>query len=433
MSVNDGLVPADLGCKQRVALPPLIVCAYAPLTVKTTTIRCKVRPEAYAWLEQAAREVNTVWNFANATSYESLNSYVNRSLPEVKKPRQEPKTAAGKKAKIKTQEEKRWLSTYDLNALVAGCGEVFEKIGIDVAQKVNAEFVQKRKQFRKAKLRFRASGGSKRALGWVPFKAVNIRQKGNSLTFMGKRIRLFNSEYYFSNRQAAIKVCEGNFAQNALGEWFLNQVMEIAFASLVADKPESKIGIDPGKDIALSDGTKLMYGFYRQAEEKLSQLQRRGHKKQAKRLNNDIKNKRLDQQHKDTTTLIREHGQFYIGDNSVARMKRKKGAIAMGKSLSDNAIGQFKTLLRYKGHWAARKVVLVSERYTTQDCSNCGHRGGPRGLRQLGVRRWHCRGCDTWHDRDINSAVKMLTAEVSSKNTNFQPRSGLPFAGTRSG
>lgn len=60
MRVNDSLVPADLSCKQRVATPPLIALAIAPLTVKTTTIRCKVRPEAYAWLEQAAREVNTV-------------------------------------------------------------------------------------------------------------------------------------------------------------------------------------------------------------------------------------------------------------------------------------------------------------------------------------------------------------------------------------
>ena len=59
--------------------------------------------------------------------------------------------------------------------------------------------------------------------------------------------------------------------------------------------PHSKIDIDPGddgdflfidppydKDISLSTAEKLLYGFYRQAEAKLADLPRRGHKKQAK-------------------------------------------------------------------------------------------------------------------------------------------------------
>lgn len=381
-----------------------MLLANAPLVVKTTTIRCKVKPEAWAWLDQAAREVNQVWNFANETASKALNPYAGRG---------------------------KWLSGFDLNNLVAGCGDVFERIGVDVAQRVCGELAQKRSQYKKVGLRFRASGGSKRALGWVPFKAVNIRQKGDSLTFRGKRIRLFNLEYYLDHRKAALKIREGSFSQNALGEWFLNQPMDIAFASLVAATSSSSVGMDPGKDIALSTGEKLFYGFYREAQAKLAKLQKRGHKKQAKYLHNDIKHKRLNQQHQDTTRLVREHGAFYLGDNSVARMKQKNGVVRMGKSVSDTAIGQFKTLLSYKGHWAGRKVILVSERFTTQVCSSCGQKNGPRGLKQLGVRTWQCRGCETWHDRDLNSAVNMLTAPVSSKNAAFQPRSGLPFAGTR--
>ena len=359
--MNDGLIDAEASG----AAKPLLM-AFAPLLVKTTTIRCKVQPEAWPWLDQAAREVNTVWNFANATSFESLNAYARKSLPPSDKPKKEKPNKEG--AKEKLYAHSKWLSAFDLNQLVAGCGDTFDRIGIDVAQKVNAEFVHKRSQASKPKLRFRSSGGAKRALGWVPFKAVNIRQKGNSLTFMGKRIRLFNLDYYLEHRKGAIKVCEGSFAQNALGEWFLNQVMEVAFAPLCPERKHSKIGIDPGKDISLSTGEKLIYGFYREAEAKIAQLQKRGHKKQAKFLHNKVKNKRLNQQHQDPTRLIREHGEIYIGDNSVARMKRKSGSIAMGKSISDNAIGQFKTLLKYKGRWAGRKVVLVSERYTTQAC-----------------------------------------------------------------
>ena len=66
---------------------------------------------------------------------------------------------------------------FDLNALVAWCFEVFDKIGIDLAQKVNAEFAQKRAQFKKPKLKFRASGGPRRALGWVPFQSRKLLAK----------------------------------------------------------------------------------------------------------------------------------------------------------------------------------------------------------------------------------------------------------------
>ena len=423
--MNDGHVPEVLNALPEKAKSSLVAFAFAPLFVKTLTIRCKVRPEAYPWLDQAAREVNQVWNFANATSYASINSYTRKTLPACRQT----------KRLGKTYEKAKWLSAFDLNSLIAGCGDTFQRIGIDVAQSVVSEFVRKRTQFKKAKLRFRKSSGSKKSLGWIPFKAVNIRQKGNSLTFCGKRVRLFNSEYYFNHRKVAVKICEGNFSQNALGEWFLNHVMEIAFLSLPSFTKENeehyKVGMDPGKDISLSTGEKLVYSFYRDNEKKLTQLQKRGHKKQAKYLNNDIKNKRLNQQHQDTTRLIREHGEFYIGDNSIARMKKKKGVIQMGKSLSDNSIGQFKTLLKYKGHRANRKVVLVSERFTSQACSNCGSRSGPKGLRHLVVRKWHCQDCNTWHDRDTNAAINMICAQISTKNATFQPRNRLLFAETR--
>ena len=463
--MNDASVFANVDGVSSAPLAPLIAFAFAPLLVKTTTIRCKIKPEAWPWLDQAAREVNQVWNFANETSFQSSHYYARRSLPVSDNPKfgkPHPKTQAAQerakakqnakknkagqtgkagksksdgKPKEKTYDKTKWLSAFELNLLVSGCGEVFERIGVDVAQKVNAEFVQKRTQAKLAKLRFRASGGSKRALGWIPFKAVNIRQKGDSLTFMGKRIRLFNLDYYLEHRKSAMRVCEGSFAQNSLGEWFLNQVMEVAFLRLPPLKdmsdPDYMLGIDPGKDISLSTGEKLVYGFYREAEQKIAELQKNGRKKQAKYLADDVKNKRLNEHHQDTTELIREHGEIYIGDSSIARMKQKKGAIAMGKSLSDNAIGQFKTFLNYKGHWAGRKIVLVNEKNTTQVCSNCGQKTGPKGLKQLAVRKWICSACGVEHDRDHNASKNMPGAQVSSKNEAFQPRSGLLFAETR--
>jgi putative transposase len=39
----------------------------------TLTLRLKVRTEAYPWLNAAAREVNTVWNWCNFTSIDAAD------------------------------------------------------------------------------------------------------------------------------------------------------------------------------------------------------------------------------------------------------------------------------------------------------------------------------------------------------------------------
>ncbi len=126
------------------------------------TLRLKVKAEGYAWLNAAASEVNQVWNYANATSYKAAR----------------PFAGAGK-----------WLSAFDLDKLTAGTTEYFAHIGSETIQRVNAEFATRRKQFKRAKLRWRVSKGAKRSLGWVPFKAVQLKRKGWSMRFSGKAFR----------------------------------------------------------------------------------------------------------------------------------------------------------------------------------------------------------------------------------------------------
>src|SRR6202051_823879 len=128
------------------------------------TLRLKVKSEAYAWLNAAAVEINQVWNWANETSYKAAR----------------PFAGPGK-----------WLTGFDLNNLSAGASECFEHIGSATIQRVNAEFALRRRQFRKAKLRWRVSRGARRSLGWIPFKAVQLKRKGKSLRFAGKAIRVY--------------------------------------------------------------------------------------------------------------------------------------------------------------------------------------------------------------------------------------------------
>jgi hypothetical protein len=131
------------------------------------TLRLKVKREGYAWLNAAAIEVNQVWNWANATSYKAARPFAGPSI---------------------------WLSGYDLDKLSAGASPYFERIGADTIQRINAEYATRRRQFKKSKLRWRVSRGSKRALGWIPFKAAQLKRQGKSVRFSGEAFRVFEKQ-----------------------------------------------------------------------------------------------------------------------------------------------------------------------------------------------------------------------------------------------
>jgi IS605 OrfB family transposase len=339
------------------------------------TLRLKVKAEGYAWLNAAAIEVNQVWNFANATSYKAARPFAGRG---------------------------KWLTAYDLDKLTAGASECFERIGSETIQRVNAQFATRRKQFKRAKLRWRVSKGAKRSLGWVPFKAVQLKRKGKSLRFAGKAFRVFERELL---EGATWK--SGCFAQDAVGDWWLCLPVERQVLQSVA--PKEAVGIDLGlKDIAAtSDGDKLQAGhFYRGIEQRLAMAQRRGHKRQAKRLHRIAARRRKDALHKFSRKIVNQYQTIKIGDVSSLKLAKTR----MAKSVLDAGWGILKAQLHYKGQQAGRSVIIVSERDSTRTCSNCKALTGPAGLDMLVVRIWLCSACGDTHDRDVNSARNILSA-----------------------
>ena len=76
----------------------------------------------------------------------------------------------------------------------------------------------------------------------------------------------------------------------------------------------------------------------------------------------------------------------------------------MAKSVLDACWNAYRTQVRYKGQQAGIGVYVVSERLSTQECSECHFIAGPQGLDGLETRHWTCPRCGTVHDRDINSA-----------------------------
>jgi len=339
------------------------------------TLRLKVKAEAYPWLNAAAVEVNQVWNWANETSYKAARPFAGPG---------------------------QWLSGFDLNNLSAGATEYFEHIGSGTIQRVNAEFALRRRQFKKVKLRWRASRGAKRSLGWIPFKALQLKRKGKSLRFAGKAIRVFERELL----DGAQWKC-GCFAQDAVGDWWLCLPVERITVPPVAWNAE--VGLDLGlkNTVATSDGEKLEAGrFYRDIEFKIAQAQRRGHKRRAKRLHRTAARRRRDALHQYSRKIVDRYQTILVGDVSSTKLAKTR----MAKSVLDTGWGMLKTLLQYKGQQAGRSVRVVSERNTTRTCSSCGSLTGPKGLDMCAVRSWMCSECGDTHDRDVNAAENILAA-----------------------
>jgi putative transposase len=339
------------------------------------TLRLKVKSEAYRWLNAAAIEVNQVWNYANEVSARAARPFAGAP---------------------------KWLGAYDLDKLTAGATEYFEHIDSNTIQRVNAEFATRRKQFGKTRLRWRVSRGARRSLGWIPFKARQLKRRSRSLRFGGKSIRVFERHLLDGNAWKA-----GCFAQDSVGDWWL--CLPVAYEAQESIAAKEAVGLDLGlrDTVATSDGDKLEAGhFYRRIEQKVAQAQRRGHKRQAKRLHRRASRRRKDALHKFSRKIVNSYQTIVIGDVSSLKLVRT----AMAKSVLDAGWGMLKTQLQYKGEYAGRGVYIFNEKNTTRACSSCRALTGPRGLDMLVVKTWVCSACGDTHDRDVNAARNILFA-----------------------
>ena len=102
-------------------------------------------------LGRMAGAINYVWNFCNEVSL------------------------------LAFRRDKTFLSAYDLHKLTAGTSKDL-RLSADTIQQVCTEYVTRRKQFKKIKLKWRSK---KRSLGWIPFKAAYMKLEGDTVTYWG--------------------------------------------------------------------------------------------------------------------------------------------------------------------------------------------------------------------------------------------------------
>lgn len=343
------------------------------LTPYMKTLKLRLKDKHASVLIAMAKEVNTVWNFCNETSHKAI------------------------------VERKKFLTSYDLDKLTAGYTKIDGvKINSRVMQSVSVEYVSRRKQFKKNKLAWRVSNGkaSKRSLGWIPFKVDTIVYKSGQVKFAGYKFSLWDS-YGLSQ----YKFRSGSFNQDARGRWYLNIAVEIE--PFVGPQPQkSQIGIDLGLKSAVtcSDGKVLIGRNYRKYEKAIALSQRARTKKKTRNIHAKIKNTRKDELHKLSNELVRKNSMIFVGNVNGSKLAKTK----MAKSTYDAGWYMFKTMLEYKCNYAGAVFEVVDESYTTQTCSTCLRLSGPQNLKGLGMREWICCGCQSVHDRDINSAQNIL-------------------------
>lgn len=101
------------------------------------TLKVRVKDKHIEQLNRKAQSVNFVWNYINDLSSRSI------------------------------KERGNFLSGFDLCKYTKG---VNKDLGLHshTVQMVGAEYATRRKQFKKSKLAWRKSKGSRRSLGWIP-------------------------------------------------------------------------------------------------------------------------------------------------------------------------------------------------------------------------------------------------------------------------
>ena len=336
---------------------------------RAKTLKVRVRDKHAPLLRQMARSVNFVWNYMNELSHRSI------------------------------RERGVFLSAFDMHPYTKGAGK---QLGLhsQTLQAVAAEYVTRRKQFKKARLNWRKSGGVRRSLGWIPVNSGAASWKNGQVFHNGHHFKVWDSyglgQYKFRS---------ASFNEDARGRWYFNLVVEVETTQSAG---QQAIGIDLGlTDVATcSDGSKLENArFYRDLEPALAIAQRAGKKARVRAIHAKIANRRKNALHQFSRALVERCGTIIVGDVSSQTLVKT----SMAKSVLDAGWGQLKTMLDYKCAHAGIVFKVVNEAYTTQTCSCCGALpdSRPKGIAGLGIREWTCE-CGVTHDRDVNAARNIL-------------------------
>lgn len=203
--------------------------------------------------------------------------------------------------------------------------------------------------------------------------------------------------------------------------WYVVLVCEVA-----KPEPLPQTGASVGIDVGLTSFATLSNGetienprFLKNASANLTKQQRRLSKK--KRGSNNRKKARqvviLAHQrvtrarkhfhHEEAAKLVKRFDRIAVEELNICGMVQNR---YLAKSISDVSWGAFFEITRIKAERAGRAFEKVDARYTSQDCSACGH----RQKMPLAIRVYECGECGMVLDRDHNAALNIRRSAAKS-------------------
>ena len=179
-----------------------------------------------------------------------------------------------------------------------------------------------------------------------------------------------------------------------------------------------------------NDNAVIYPQFLRKSEKRLKKAQRRlsnkfikgakpqskNYHKQRKRLGKvhlKVQRQRKDWAIKQARCVVHSNDVVVYEDLKIANMVKNHH---LAKSISDASWYQFTQGLDYYGKIWDKAVVAVSPNYTSQDCSNCGH----RAKKALSTRTHSCPNCQIEICRDTNAALNILQKGMNLLGTEWQ-------------
>lgn len=260
-----------------------------------------------------------------------------------------------------------------------------------------------------------------RGNGWVKWKS----KKNPVQSFRTINVKLINNQLKLPKIDSLIKMKYSREIKGDILTATISKENNKYFVSINVKnspiEPKTKtnksIGIDLGlKTLAtFSDGTKINKIQLKNLDNKI--------KRQGQILSNKIKNSNNyikaknklnklytkkkniinDLLHKNTTKIVSDYDNIYVGNvSSQLGLKNKN----LSRTTADQHWFEFKRQLKYKSEWYDKNFTIVDEKYTSITCSNCNYQ---HKNFSLSVRDWICPVCKTSHDRDINAAKNILT------------------------
>lgn len=217
------------------------------------------------------------------------------------------------------------------------------------------------------------------------------------------------------------------------------------YAQFVIDADRSEQGVYTGNVIGLDLGLKyfikdqndnvVIYPqFLRKSEKQLKKAQRRlsrkfvkgakpqsnNYHKSRKRLGKihlKIERQRKDWAIKQARNVVASNDVVVYEDLKIRNMVKNHH---LAKSIQDAGWYQFIQWLEYYGTLWDKRVVAVSPNFTSQDCSNCGH----RVKKSLSVRTHSCTNCGIELCRDTNAAINILKKGMGILGLEWNSTSG---------